>query len=51
MSSRRRKTSKGASFFLLYLISIFFIPFSFLFQAALDDATEPWGIKVERVEM
>ena len=20
-------------------------------QAALDDATEPWGIKVERVEM
>ena len=22
-----------------------------LFQAALDEATEPWGIKVERVEM
>ena len=22
-----------------------------LIQAALDEATEPWGIKVERVEM
>ena len=28
-----------------YTSSIFFI------QAALDEATEPWGIKVERVEM
>ena len=23
----------------------------FFIQAALDEATEPWGIKVERVEM
>ena len=25
--------------------------FSKILQAALDEATEPWGIKVERVEM
>jgi hypothetical protein len=33
-----------------------FLPFHFVFyffisQVALDDATEAWGIKVERVEM
>ena len=31
--------------------SVFMFLLSFHFQAALDEATEPWGIKVERVEM
>jgi len=26
-------------------------PTAFSLQSSLDDATEPWGIKVERVEM
>ena len=28
-----------------------FKTFFHIFQSALDEATEPWGIKVERVEM
>ena len=40
----KRPTSKSSLDISLYLIYCYD-------QAALDDATEPWGIKVERVEM